>query len=108
MIVAEVLLHQDFVSSDVILMADEMYLQKGVQFHRGELVGANSDGEIFDGIMVFMIVGLKKVKEDQKEIRKKKEIRKIHGQIRKIHERDQNLQACLRKAPKLSHKCLHP
>ena len=102
MIAAEVLLHQDFVSSDVILMADEMYLQKGVQFHRGELVGANSDGELFDGIMVFMIVGLKKVKEDQKEIRKKKEIRKIHDQIRKIHERDQNLQACLRKAPKLS------
>ena len=41
-----------------------MYLQKGIQFHRGELVGANSDGELFDGIMVFMIVGLKKVKED--------------------------------------------
>ena len=89
-------------------MADEMYLQKGIQFHRGELVGANSDGELFDGIMVFMIVGLKKVKEDQKEIRKKKEIRKIHDQIRKIHERDQNLQSCLRKAPKLSHKYLHP
>ena len=68
--------------SDVILMADEMYLQKGIQFLRGELVGANSDGELFDGIMVFMIVGLKKVKEDQKEIRK------IHDQIRKIHERD--------------------
>ena len=72
------------------------------------MVGANSDGELFDGIMVFMIVGLKKVKEDQKEIRKKKEIRKIHDQIRKIHERDQNLQSCLRKAPKLSHKYLHP
>ena len=85
-----------------------MHLQKGIQFHRGELVGANSDGELFDGIMVFMIVGLKKVKEDQKEIRKKKEIRKIHDQIRKIHERDQNLQSCLRKAPKLSHKYLHP
>ena len=85
-----------------------MYLQKGIQFHRGELVGANSDGELFDGIIVFMIVGLKKVKEDQKEIRKKKEIRKIHDQIRKIHERDQNLQSCLRKTPKLSHKYLHP
>ena len=57
---AEVLLHQDSISSDVILMADEMYLQKGAQFHGGEFVGANSDGELFGGIMVFMIVGLKK------------------------------------------------
>ena len=28
--------------------------------------------------------------------------------LNRIHERDQKLQACLRKAPKLSHKCLHP
>ena len=28
--------------------------------------------------------------------------------LHRIHERDQKLQACLRKAPKLSHKCLHP
>ena len=57
---AEVLLHQDSISLDVILMADEMYLQKGAQFHGGEFVGANSDGELSGGIMVFMIVGLKK------------------------------------------------
>ena len=57
---AEVFLHQDSILSDVILMADEMYLQKGAQFHAAEFVGANSDGELFGGIMVFMIVGLKK------------------------------------------------
>ena len=30
---AEVFLHQDSISSHVILMADKMYLQKGAQFH---------------------------------------------------------------------------
>jgi len=57
---AELLLHQGSISSDIVLMADEMYLQKGTQFHGGEYVGANSDGDLFGGIMVFMIVGLKK------------------------------------------------
>ena len=37
-----------------------MYLKKGAQFHGGEFVGANSAGEFFGGIMVFMIVGQKK------------------------------------------------
>lgn len=57
---AEMLLHQGSISSDVVLMADEMYLQKGAQFHGGEYIGGNCDGELFGGIMVFMIVGLKK------------------------------------------------
>ena len=36
-----------------------MYLQKGVQWHEGSLVGADRDGELYTGIMVFMIVSLK-------------------------------------------------
>ena len=35
-----------------------MYFQKGTQFHSGEYIGANED-ELYKGIMVFMITGLK-------------------------------------------------
>ena len=39
-------------------MVDEMYLQKGTQFHSGEYIGANED-ELYKGIMIFRITGLK-------------------------------------------------
>ena len=38
-------------------MVDEMYLQKGTQFHSGEYIG--EEAELYKGIMVFMITGLK-------------------------------------------------
>ena len=57
---ASILLQEGSISSDIILMADEMYLQKGTQFHSGQYVGANNEGEMYTGIVVFMIVGLKK------------------------------------------------
>lgn len=57
--VATTLLQEGAISSDVILMSDEMYLQKSTQFHSGKYIGSNSDGELFSGIVVFMIVGLK-------------------------------------------------
>ena len=41
-------------SQDCVLLIDEMYLQKESQFYGGEYIGANK------GIMVFMIIGLKK------------------------------------------------
>ena len=41
-------------------MADEMYLQKKVQYSGGDYVGADSDGNLYKGIFVFMISGLKK------------------------------------------------
>ena len=40
-------------------MVDEMYLQKGTQFHSGEYIGANEDNELYKEIMVFMIANLK-------------------------------------------------
>ena len=43
-----------------VLLVDEMYLQKGTQFHGGEYIGANEKDK---GIMVFMITGLKKTKK---------------------------------------------
>ena len=46
-------------SDDIILMADEMYVQKGIQFAGGEYVGADEDGNLYTGVVVFMIVGMK-------------------------------------------------
>ena len=41
-------------------MADEMYLQKSVQYDGGVYVGADEEGNIYRGIVVFMIQGMKK------------------------------------------------
>ena len=46
-------------SDDIILMADEMYLQKGTEFAGGDYVGADSNGNLYKGVVVFMIVGMK-------------------------------------------------
>lgn len=48
------------ISSDVILMVDEMYLQKSVQYHGGKYHGADEAGNLYKGIVVMMIQGLKK------------------------------------------------
>ena len=47
------------ISENVILIADEMYLQKSSQYHSGKYVGADADGNLYKGVMVFMVVGLK-------------------------------------------------
>ena len=47
-------------SQDCVLLVDEMYLQKGTQFLGREYIGANENDELFKGIMVFTITGLKK------------------------------------------------
>ena len=54
------LLEKGHLSQDCVLLVDEMYLQKGTQFHGGEYIGANENDELYKGIMVFMITGLKK------------------------------------------------
>ena len=48
------------ISSDIVLIVDEMYLQKGTQFHGGKYIGADEDGNLYKGIVVLMIAGLKK------------------------------------------------
>ena len=58
-IAAKSLSEKGKISQDCILILDEMYLQKGTQFHGGEYVGSNENGEFYKGIMVFMISGLK-------------------------------------------------
>ena len=41
-------------------MFDEMYLQKGTQYQGGKMLGADEMGNLYKGIVCFMIVGLKK------------------------------------------------
>ena len=47
------------ISEDVILMLDEMFLEKCEEYSGGKSCGVNEDGELYKGIMGFMIVGLK-------------------------------------------------
>ena len=40
-------------------MFDEMYIQKCEEYFASDLVGCNSEGELYKGLVCFMIVGLK-------------------------------------------------
>ena len=42
-----------------VLIEDEMYLQKGTHFHNREYTNENEGDELYKGIMVFMITGLR-------------------------------------------------
>ena len=55
---AQLLREKDAISEDIVLMADEMYLQKCVQYSGGDYVGADADEYLYKGIVVFMIQGL--------------------------------------------------
>ena len=46
---AKVLMEKVKLSSVIILMADEIFLQKGTQYHGGDYVGANEDGTLYTG-----------------------------------------------------------
>ena len=46
-------------SCDCILMIDKMYLQKSAQYQSGEYVGVDQEGNLFKGIVAFMVVGFK-------------------------------------------------
>ena len=54
------LLKQRAVSQDSVLLVDEMYLEKMEQYHSGKVTGADPDGELYKGIVAFMIVGIDK------------------------------------------------
>lgn len=59
LVAAEVLKNNKSISEDIILMFDEVYLQKCEEYMSGESFGVNENGELFKGMMCFMIVGLK-------------------------------------------------
>ena len=46
-------------ANDLVLLVDEMYLQKEESYQGGSLVGAAENGDLYKGIVVFMVVGLK-------------------------------------------------
>ena len=56
----QVLLRQEKVDSQYMLLIDEMYLQKSCQYHGGIFYGKDEHGEFYNGIVVFMVVGLRK------------------------------------------------
>ena len=56
---AKKLREKGHISSDVILMVDEMFLQKEAIYQNGDYVGEDEEGELYKGIACFMIVGLK-------------------------------------------------
>ena len=55
----KVLREKGGISTDLILMVDEMYLHKAAQYQAGEYVGADEEGNLYKGIVAFMVVGLK-------------------------------------------------
>lgn len=57
--VAKLLLEKGSISSDCVLLVDEMYLEKAAQYHSGQFIGQDEDGNLYKGIVVFMIVSLK-------------------------------------------------
>ena len=54
------LFQKDAISKDCVLLIDEMILQKASQYHSGNMIGADADGNLYKGIVNFMIVGLQK------------------------------------------------
>ena len=56
---AKKLREKGHIPSDVILMVDEMFLQKEASYQSGDYVGEDEEGDLYKGIACFMIVGLK-------------------------------------------------
>ena len=44
---------------DLMLMVDEMYLHKAAQYQAGKYVGADEEGNLYNWIVAFTVVGLK-------------------------------------------------
>ena len=47
------------ISEDLVLMADEMYLQKASEWEGGEYIGEDENGVMYKGVVTFMVVGVK-------------------------------------------------
>ena len=56
----KLLLFERKIDKDIALLTDEMYLQKEMQFQQGKLIGCDDNGNLFKGIMIFVIVGVRK------------------------------------------------
>ena len=56
----KLLLNECKIDKDIVLLTDEMYLQKEVQFQQGKLIGCDDNSNLFKGIITIMIVGVRK------------------------------------------------
>ena len=56
---AKILRENGKISNEIILIFDEMFLQRSQEFVGGNLIGCDENGELYKGILSFMIVGLK-------------------------------------------------
>ena len=56
---AKLLKDEEKISSDLCLIFDELYLQKCEEYTGGQLIGAATNGELYKGIISFMIIGTK-------------------------------------------------
>ena len=54
------LLNQNKIDKDVVLLMDEVYLQKEAQYQGGRMIGVDNEGILYKGVMTFMIISLKK------------------------------------------------
>ena len=57
--VIKMLLGNGSISEDCVLIIDEIYLQKSVNHHSGEHVGADAEGNLYQGVVKFLMVSWK-------------------------------------------------
>ena len=56
----KLLLNERKIDKNIVLLTDEMYLQKELQFQQGKLIGCDDNGNLFIAIVTFMIMGVRK------------------------------------------------
>ena len=54
------LLNERKIDKDIVLLIDEMCLQKELKFQQCKLIGCDDNGNLFKGIMIFVIVEVQK------------------------------------------------
>ena len=56
---AKLFLENSSISKDIVVLFDEMYLQKCVEYYGGEFFGSNNNNDLHKSIVCFTIIGLK-------------------------------------------------
>ena len=69
---AKLLKDEERISSDVCLIFDEMHLLKCEEYMGGQLIGVATNGELYKGIVYFMIIGIKQNTSYRNLYRKKR------------------------------------
>ena len=55
----KLLLENSSISKDLVVLFNEMYLEKCVEYYGGELFGSNINNKLYKSIVCLMIIGLK-------------------------------------------------